>query len=346
MVALAVSLSPTSTPDHVAATGDRLAAYTPLSELSLRSVEDADTGVDAGARRPRGQRVQRALSPTEAAARDEMIVKHMPLVRFVANRMSRHAGQSVLLDFDDLHSYGVEGLIEAVDTFDPERGLKFSTWAVMHIRTTIQDALRTVDPLPRSLRAKGKEIDRVSAALAHERGSWPEMAEVADVLGQPLQSVRRTVQDLGQSVLSLEQVDDGRNGASTSGDDTGFSLLNLLSDDDPEVNPEARLDTRELRRMLVEAIAALPSREEVLIEAHYCHGQSMRTISHLLGVSESRVSQLHARAVRLLREHMNWALSNDAPSYPQTRKLRLPVPISQPAVSTTRTAPTATAFAA
>ena len=109
-------------------------------------------------------------SPEGLAAREAMISQHLPLVRYVANSMARHAGQSVLLDYDDLLSYGTEGLIAAVDSFDAERGLKFSTWAVMHIRTTIQDALRALDPLPRSLRAKGKEIDRVSATLAHAAG--------------------------------------------------------------------------------------------------------------------------------------------------------------------------------
>ncbi|MHB8574439.1 MAG: sigma-70 family RNA polymerase sigma factor, partial [Dehalococcoidia bacterium] len=257
-------------------------------------------------------------SPEGLAARGAMITQHMPLVRYVANSMSRHAGQSVLLDYDDLLSYGTEGLIAAVDTFDAGRGLKFSTWAVMHIRTTIQDALRTLDPLPRSLRAKGKEIDKVSAALAHERGQWPAVTEVAAALGQSLDVLRKTMADLGQTVVSLEQADDGRNGASTSGDDNGFSLLNLLADDDPETSPEAKLDQTEMSRLLAEAIASLPPREEVLVNAHYCEGESMRAISKMLGISESRVSQLHARAVRLLREHLNRALSLD-PVQPERR---------------------------
>ncbi|MBI2760348.1 MAG: sigma-70 family RNA polymerase sigma factor [Chloroflexi bacterium] len=94
--------------------------------------------------------------------RDAMITKHLPLVRYVAGSMARHSNASSIVDYDDLVGYGVEGLIEAVDTFNPTYNVRFSTWAVMHIRTTIQDALRTLDPLPRSLRSKGKEIDRVS----------------------------------------------------------------------------------------------------------------------------------------------------------------------------------------
>jgi RNA polymerase sigma factor (sigma-70 family) len=130
--------------------------------------------------------------------------------------------------------------------------------------------------------------------------------------------LRKTMADLGQTVVSLEQADDGHNGASTSGDDNGFSLLNLLADDDPETSPEAKLDQTEMSRLLAEAIASLPPREEVLVNAHYCEGESMRAISKMLGISESRVSQLHARAVRLLREHLNRALSLD-PVQPERR---------------------------
>jgi RNA polymerase sigma factor FliA len=267
----------------------------------------------APAKRSR-RRSAEGLTPEQREARAAMIAKHMPLVRYVANAMARHAGQSVLLEYDDLLSYGSEGLIAAVDTFEEERGLKFSTWAVMHIRTTIQDALRTLDPLPRSLRAKGKEIDRVSAALAHAGGRWPEPVQIAEALGQPLDQLRKTMQDLGHSVVSIQQVDDGHNGASTSGDDNGFSLLNLLSDDDPEGSPSERLDRLEMSRLLRDAIAALPPREEVLIDAHYRRGQSMREVARLLGISESRVSQLHARAVRLLREHLQRVLSIDEPA--------------------------------
>jgi len=269
----------------------------------------------------RARRALDALSPQERAAREAMIARHLPLVRYVANAMARHAGQSVLLDYDDLLSYGTEGLIAAVDTFEEERGLKFSTWAVMHIRTTIQDALRTLDPLPRSLRAKGKEIDRVAATLAHASGRWPELTEIAAALGQPLDQLRRTLQDLGHTLVSLEQVDDGHNGASTSGDDNGFSLLNLLADEDPEGDPAERLDRRELSRLLRDAIAALPPREEILIDAHYRRGQSMREVARLLGISESRVSQLHARAIRLLREHLEHALAID-PAAPPRRPRR------------------------
>src|SRR5581483_1055429 len=168
------------------------------SEYGASTSDDGEIGTEAPESTPAQRRAMRyarivALSADEQAERQATIARHLPLARYVANAMSRHTGQSVLLDYDDLLSYGTEGLITAVDTFDAGRGLKFSTWAVMHIRTTIQDALRSLDPLPRSIRARGREIEKVSAALAQQNGAWPDAATIAGELGQPLEQVRRTL---------------------------------------------------------------------------------------------------------------------------------------------------------
>jgi len=308
------------------AAADALLAAAEAGEAPAAPAPDPAVAAVPRTRVARRERLA-ALSADARAEREAMIARHVPLARYVANAMSRHTGQSILLDYDDLLSYGAEGLIAAVDTFDATRGLKFSTWAVMHIRTTIQDALRTLDPLPRSLRSKGKEIDRVAAELAHAQGRWPELPEIADALGRPIETLRRTMQALGHTVVSLEQVDDGHNGAATSGDDGGFSLLNLLADEDPAVSPSEHLEQRELSRLLGVAIAALPPREEVLIDAHYRQGKSMREVSRMLNISESRVSQLHARAVKLLRESMTRMLSID------------PAPVAAPRPPRRRTRP-------
>ena len=235
-----------------------------------------------------------------------MIIKHLPLVRYVAGSMSRHAGASSIVDYDDLVGYGAEGLIEAVDTFDPTRGVKFSTWAVMHIRTTIQDALRTLDPLPRSVRAKGKAIECVSAELAHQSGQWPQEAAVAAAVGLPLAKLRTTLQDLNKVVVSLDSVTDAH------GEDLGYSWMTSLADDDPDGDPEQALDTAETSVMLGEAVESLPERERSVVVAYYRQGRSMRDIADELGVSESRVSQLHARALKLLRTYIAETIE-DAP---------------------------------
>jgi RNA polymerase sigma factor for flagellar operon FliA len=284
----------------------------------------ADHEAEPAAERPRGRRRGPvACSPEGLQAREALITQHLPLVRHVVTPMAHYARHSALLEYDDLLAYGTEGLITAVDSFDASRGLKFSTWATMHIRTTIQDALRTLDPLSRSLRSKGKAIDRVATELAHARGAWPEPADIAAALGQPVEALRKTQQVLGRSQVSLEQVIEGHTGGA-SGDDGGFCLLDLLADEDPEVSPEESLERQELSRLVNEAVAALPPREEVLVQARYRQGRSMREVSRLLGICESRVTQLHVRAVKLLREHLQQALGLAAPpvARPQPRPRR------------------------
>ena len=239
-----------------------------------------------------------------AESRDEMIAKHMPLVRYVAGSMARHAGASAVVDYGALLGYGAEGLIESVDTFNPTHNVQFSTCVVMHIRATIQDALRTLDPLPRSLRSKGKEIDRVSYDLANRNGQWPEDTEIAAEMGISVSKLRSTIQDISKVVVSLDSVEDAH------GDDMGYSWMSSLADEDPEGDPEMSLDNSETTLLLGEAVESLPERERSVVMAYYRQGRSMRDIADELGVSESRVSQLHARALKLLRSYITESLSD------------------------------------
>ena len=238
------------------------------------------------------------LTGLVTADRDSMITHHLPLVRYVAGSMARHASASSIVDYEDLVGYGTEGLIDAVDSFNPSYNVRFSTWAVMHIRTTILDALRSLDPLPRSLRAKSKEIERAQSQLANERGTWPSDREVAEQLGIGLDRLRRLQQDINRTVVSLENVTD------PNGEDTGMSWLSSLAETDPEVDPESHLDDVEMRQILKQAVEAQPERERLVITLYYGQNKSMREISEHLNISESRVSQLHARAIKLLRAEM------------------------------------------
>lgn len=250
--------------------------------------------------------VESSVAEVTELHRDEMVTKHLPLVRYVAGSMARHSSASSIVDYDDLVGYGTEGLIQAVDTFNPAFNVRFSTWAVMHIRTTIQDALRTLDPLPRSLRSKGKEIERVSYTLANQNGYWPNDEQVARELGVTLDKLRVTRRDISHTTVSLDSVDDG------NGDEVGYSWLSSLADEDPDVDPAASLDTAQTHLLLLDAVNELPERESLVVRMYYKQGSSMRMIADALGVSESRVSQLHARALKLLRESLNATLY-DAP---------------------------------
>ena len=218
----------------------------------------------------------------------------MPLVRYVAGSMAQRAAVSPIVDYDDLVGYGTEGLLHAITTFNPAAGVKFSTWAVMHIRTTIQDALRELDPLPRSVRTRAKDITRVSSDLANRQGAWPSAEQVAAELDLPVEQVRTTLHDLSRTTVSLDYVDD-------SGEDSSASWMASLADEDQETDPAAALDASQTTIMLREAVDQLPEREARIIRGYYREGRNMRDIAKELGVSESRISQLHSQALRRLR---------------------------------------------
>jgi RNA polymerase sigma factor FliA len=244
------------------------------------------------------------LTGLPTADRETMITHNLPLVRYVAGSMARHASASSIVDYDDLVGYGTEGLIDAVDTFNPSYNVRFSTWAVMHIRTTILDALRSLDPLPRSLRAKSKEIERAQTRLANAQGAWPSDGEVASELGISIDRLRHLQQDINRTVVSLDNVTD------TNGEDAGMSWLSSLAETDPETDPETHLDDNEMRVILKQAVEAQPERERLVINLYYGQNRSMREIAEQLSISESRVSQLHARAVKLLRAEMGRVLAD------------------------------------
>jgi RNA polymerase sigma factor FliA len=272
---------------------ERIPVAEPLEErLHLVTTEAADS-----------ETLER-LTGLPTTDRETMITHNLPLVRYVAGSMARHASASSIVDYDDLVGYGTEGLIDAVDSFDPSYNVRFSTWAVMHIRTTILDALRTLDPLPRSLRAKSKEIERVQTRLANEHGSWPSDREVASELGINVDRLRHLQQDINRTVVSLDNVTD------TNGDDVGMSWLSSLAETDPEVDPESHLDDTEMRVILKQAVEAQPERERLVINLYYGQNRSMREIAERLSISESRVSQLHARAVKLLRAEIKHMLAD------------------------------------
>ena len=235
------------------------------------------------------------------ADRDTIVINNLPLVRYVIGSMTRYTDASPILDYEDLVGYGTEGLIKAATTFDPARNTRFSTWAVLHIRTAVLDALRALDPLPRSLRAKGKAIERTSSELASRDGVWPDDAAVGAALGITIEDLQATQQQLSTSVCSLHAA----NEAATA--DGGHTLLTSLVDADPHLDPEHVLDVLERRRWVLTLVDRLPVREAQVLRMRYWQECSLQTIAQILGVSASRVSQLHARALDLVREALTRA---------------------------------------
>lgn len=224
-------------------------------------------------------------------AREQLIVHYAPLVKYVVGRLAISLPRS--LENEDLLGYGLIGLIEAVDRFDPERNVKFETFASARIRGHILDMLRSLDLLPRTARRQAKEIEDVIGQLSQSLGRLPEDEEVAHQLELDLEEYHERLRETSWVVVSLDQPIHSDNGEV-------FNLYDTL--EDPTVPSLAEhLDNQETKQQIVNAILALPKREQLVISLYYNDGLTMKEIGEVMGVSESRVSQMHAKAVLMLR---------------------------------------------
>ena len=225
--------------------------------------------------------------------RDALILEHVPLLRHIAGRMAIDLPST--LDRDDLCGYGMLGLIAAADSWEPARGLKFSTYAFTKIRGRILDELRRADFLPRGRREKVRELDRAVSELEQQSGVAPTIAAIASRLGVPEEEVDEIL--LCARSAGHASLDDG----------PSASLAELLSDPRSE-DPVGSAEWNEMKELLVGAIQRLPDQEKSVITLYYGEELLLREISEVLGVTESRVSQIHTRALY----HLNRSLSQSA----------------------------------
>lgn len=227
-------------------------------------------------------------------AREKLILHYSPLVKYVAGRLASTLPQTV--DTADLISYGMFGLIDAIEKFDLSREIKFETYAMSRIKGAIIDELRAVDWVPRSVRHKAKELERVYVALENKFKRVPTDEEVAEALGITIKELHETIKQLSHtSVLAIEEL-----WSVGSEKDEKVSLLDTLEDKSSK-DPYEFLEKSEVKRVLAEAIENLPYREKTVIALYYHEGLTLREIGEILGVTESRVSQLHTKAVLRLR---------------------------------------------
>lgn len=226
-------------------------------------------------------------------ARQRLLHKYLPLVRTVAARMAMGFPRSV--ELTDLVNTGVIGLIEAFGNFDPSRGVKFETYAVPRIRGAILDELRALDWVPRSTRAKGRELDRATVHLENQLGRPPEKTELAKHLKISESELHLAIDDVSSTnILSLDEVifreDDNRQvpRVETVKDHSGPSIL-------------GEIEKGELRSFLVVAMDRLTDQEKLVIALYYYEELTLKEIGEVMSISESRVSQIHTRAVMKLR---------------------------------------------
>ena len=224
--------------------------------------------------------------------RDKIINQYVPLVKYVAGKVSIGLPSSV--SFNDLVSFGTFGLLDAIEKFDPDKHVKFKTYAVTRIRGAIFDELRAIDWIPRSVRQKSREIDEQVQYLELRYGRPPTDEEIA-------RSLNMSQEEFGQTMLKL---------SSTS----LLSLNDMLSISDDEslprietvrsplkYQPEAIVERQEIRQVIVDAINELPKKEKMILVFYYYEDLTLKEIGALLKVTESRISQLHTRAVLRLR---------------------------------------------
>lgn len=230
------------------------------------------------------------------SARDQLILHYAPLVHIVAGRLASAAPSHV--DRADLVSYGVFGLIDAIDKFDPDRGLRFETYAIARIRGHIVDELRSYDWVPRSVRAKARTIESTLCSLEAELHRAPTDHELAAALGMSDGDLRRA---LSQVAFVNLVTFDAALGAAVDGEASPTVGEMLVAADE---SPGQRVELEELRRSLAAAIDRLPVRERDVVALYYHDGLTLAEIGEVLGVTESRVCQIHTKAVAQLRRSL------------------------------------------
>ena len=230
--------------------------------------------------------------------RERLILHYSPLVKFVAGRVA--AGLPQNIEQSDLVSYGIFGLIDAIDKFDPGRGFKFETYAISRIKGAIIDELRSIDWVPRSVRAKARAIERAYSKLENELRRSPEDHEVAAELDMTEAELARTLSQI--SFTGLVALDDLL--AASSSDRTGSATVGDTIADGQH-DPVEQFETDEMKHLLADAINRMPDRERLVLTLYYYEGLTLAEIGEILGVTESRVCQIHTKAILQLRGRLS-----------------------------------------
>lgn len=226
--------------------------------------------------------------------RDKLILHYAPLVKYVAGRIYIKVPSSV--DHGDLVSCGVFGLIDAIDKFDLSKNIKFETYAIARVKGAIIDELRSLDWIPRSVRFKAKELEKTYMELEGRLKRTPTDEEVCRELGISKDKLHETISQIGNTaVVALDDT-------FTVGKDMDgrVGLIDII-EDESSAEPAATFEIEEMKGLLAQAIDRLPEREKTVIALYYYEGLTLKEIGEVLGVTESRVSQMHTKAILQLK---------------------------------------------
>lgn len=230
----------------------------------------------------------------ESLGREALIEANLALVKYIATRFSAKLPPSI--EVDDLIGAGTLGLLDAAEKFDPSRGIRFRTYAERRIRGAILDHLRSLDWAPRSLRRRAREVETAHARLQQDRGRSVDAREIAEFLEMELDEFQSLVGEIASiQVASLQTCADSESDGAHGGD-----LLQSIPDS-PDASPFAVYERQEVRQRLADAVDSLPDKERLVISLYYVEELTMKEIGSIIGVNESRVSQIHSKAVGRLR---------------------------------------------
>ena len=228
--------------------------------------------------------------------RDYFVRQYAPLVKYVAGKVA--TGMPHNVDFDDLVGYGVFGLFDAIGKFDPTKHVKFKTYAVTRIRGAIFDELRSIDWVPRSVRQKAREVEDTVRQLESSLGRSASDKEIADSMGMSLDEFQQTMVKIsGTAVLSLNDV-------WYTGDENDRVSIAESIESPASLNPETIVEKDEIKRVIVDAIKELPDKEKKVLVLYYYEDLTLKEIGQVLEVTESRISQLHTKAILRLRSRL------------------------------------------
>ncbi len=227
--------------------------------------------------------------------KDALIMKYASFVKYVAGRIAVNLPSNV--EFDDLVSYGILGLIDAIDKYDSDRNIKFKTYAKTRIRGAIFDELRVLDWTPRSIRQKARKLEKAYAKLEGKLGRDAKDEEVAEYLNIDISELHKLFDETKKSLLlSLDEI--------FYDDEEGSSRFDFIEDQKSD-NPQSKIEEAEAKKILADAISKLSDRERMVITLYYYEELTSKEIGKILGVSDSRVSQLHTKAILRLRGRLS-----------------------------------------
>ncbi len=225
--------------------------------------------------------------------RDFLVEKYSPLVKYVAGKVAIGMPQNV--EFDDLVSYGSFGLLDAIEKFDPDRDIKFKTYAMTRIRGAIFDELRSIDWIPRSIRQKAKQVEETIATLENKLGHTVDDEDIAKEMNLSLDELHSLLTKIsGTSMISLNDI-------WYLGDDNDEVSFMETLESPQNLNPDTLIEKEEIKAVIVEAIKHLPDKEKKVIVLYYYEDLTLKEIGEVLEVTESRISQLHTKAIMRLR---------------------------------------------